>query len=138
LAAKADSSIRPPKSQLPVKTENSVDAPENQPRKGHAMKTKFGLFKRADSGSDSWNFRFTFRGKSYVRCLETRDATEAKRRRERLPWVNFEQTYQTATRLRSFRFPAPCALGHNRVAVDEVRAPITQGSPEGFRGNPGL
>jgi integrase len=44
------------------------------------MKSKFSLFKRPDRDSDHYYFRFSFRGKSYTRCLETADAKDAQAR----------------------------------------------------------
>jgi hypothetical protein len=49
-----------------------------------------------------------------------------------LPWGT---NIPTETRLRPFGFPAPGDPGHNRVAVENGWVTMTQGSPEGFRGN---
>jgi len=69
------------------------------------MKTKFRLYKRMDDGKEmaptaagykeqSYYFRFTFRGKSYPRCLETTDATEAQRRAR----IKYQQITEAVTR----------------------------------------
>lgn len=68
------------------------------------MKT-FRLFKRRDDGTEMpateagykerpYYFRFTFRGKSYLRCLETNDAAESQRRSR----LKFTEITQAITR----------------------------------------